>query len=216
MILKKFLLPLLITGWILFDPGLSSCVKQDVNQINGNLMINQSFAFPFGTYTLGINPPSVDDTSSVSGLFGTYYYNNYPYPNSFEWFPLPQEMISFHLGDTIYESFIKSIDFALVINNSFPTQLTSQIYMVDSSMLLIDQLFSSNSLQIAPSVVSVQQIPMSASQINNLKHTRYLLFQGIVSTTNTGSHQSVYFNSNNSVTITVGVNFNVQYPNKDL
>jgi len=201
---------------VIFATVICSCVKDDLSKISDNINFTQSFSVPIGSYSLPINAPQLSDTSNIGGSYGLYYFDNHPYTNTFEYFALPEEMFDCNLSDTTATNRIKSIEFSIVINNSFPTQVESQIYMVNANMLLIDQIFSPNSLLVSPSTIYIKQIPMSASQLENLKQTKYLLFQGIVYTTNSNNKQPAYFQSNNTLTVTLGVKINIQYNSKDL
>ncbi len=208
-----------IKVFVFFTIIACSCVKDDLSKISDTALINQinqSFSIPLGSYTVTIYPPQLSDTSNISGQYGFYYFNNNKFSNTSAFFVLPLELFYFNLSDTFSSEKITSIELSIVINNEYPTQLASQISLVDSNMSIIDQLYSPEWLMVNSSSISINQIPLTNLQLTEAEHTKYLLYQGIVQTTDTVNNQPVYFYSKNFVTITLGVKINIQYNIKDL
>ena len=167
---------------------LTSCIKEDISNLNKNVLINQSFSVPFGPSDLKIYVPSVIDTSSVPGRYGSFYYNGNIYPNNMLYFMINYN-INFTLSDkSASEKWIKRVIFHLLGVNSFPTQMYLQVYIYNQRSLL-DSVFVNGQVTFEPAMVNAQgdieqttsaliDVPFEDARLTMLKQATDLVYQG--------------------------------------
>ena len=199
---------------------LTSCVKEDISNLNKNVLINQSFSVPFGPSDLKIYVPSVIDTSSVPGRYGSFYYNGNIYPNNMLYFTINYD-INFTLSDkNASEKWIKRVVFHLLGVNSFPTQMYLQVYIYNQRSLL-DSVFVNGQVILEPAVVNAQgdieqttsaliDVPFEGARLTMLKQATDLVYQGKFLSTG-GKYKPMRLSDNNNLLINIALQVELQY-----
>jgi len=209
---------LLITLW------LSSCVNDEINNLPKNILLQQSFSIPLGAKEENIIAPPLSDTSSRPGTYGTFYYNGLPYPNNLLVFPPISDTVNLNLSSKTNISWVKKVTFSILTENSYPGQVSLQLYLVNASGNLLDQVFG-NTAQTTPeaSVNSngemlnpahkVSEAIYEGSRLELLKQTRYLKYQTIVFT---NLFSPMKLSEKTKFKVTIGARVELEYNAKDL
>jgi hypothetical protein len=202
----------------------TSCIREDISNLSDNLLINQSFSIPFGTRDLKVDAPPVLDTSSIPGIYGSFYYNNRVYPNNFPYFTSTYEL-DFNLRDNkAREEWIKRIVFHFLGENTFPCKVYIQVYTYGNGILL-DSVFQTGPVSLDPAVTNAQgdilqstatlfDVPFEGNRLALLKQVTNLSYLGKV--INSGGKTSIIHLSNKSkVSVNIAFQVELQYNLKD-
>jgi hypothetical protein len=178
---------------------ISSCIKEDVSNLSHNITINQSFSIPFGPSSITIDKPLITDTSSIPGKYGSFYYDTNIYPSNSPYFFVTYDM-DFNLRDKIArEQWIKRVVFHLLVENSFPTGVYSQVYIYGQdaplgNSTLLDSLFVGGPVLIDAAVLNAQgdieqtssdiiDVPFDSIRLAMLEQANLLVYHGKISAT---------------------------------
>lgn len=210
--------------YLLFIGGISitSCVKDNLNDISGDVMLKQSLSLPLGTREMSISAPSVNDTSSVNGTYGKFYYNGLPYSSNVATFQPIYEEVSLNLTANHTKSeWIKKITFQIAVENDYPSIAILAIYLVDGDGKVLDQVFGQSGMVfteakmdskgnvLLPSPSQVKEVVYEGSRLELLKQAKYLVYQATV--------QSLFFETPvrltdaNKLTVDIGVQATLEY-----
>jgi hypothetical protein len=190
-------------------PGQSTSTSIDINNTNSNIVdIMASYPERFYLNVTGqANPIGITftnfvlDTSKIDVDFDLKL-------------PLDLKASGFSFGDTmdldLSETFndvdLDTIIFHLETSNSIPIDLTMQVYFTDSNYLVVDSLFS-NTVVLASGVAdasgivtqaseSVNNVYIGSDRLENLKRTRFAIFQPSIATYNEGTQFVKIYNTN--------------------
>jgi archaellum component FlaF (FlaF/FlaG flagellin family) len=200
---------------------MSSCVKEELNAISKNTLIQQDVSLPIGAKVLRIDKPSVSDTSSIPGLYGSFYYNNLAYSNNNLIFNII-ETVDFNLtGVSSKSSWIKKLDLIIYFENGYPTQTFSQLYMVNSNGEIIDKASQDGNIQvdaaetdanwkIINSKTKTITLTYEGAKLEKLKQTTNLYFNGIVLSQN-DKNTPIHLSDENQLKINIAVRAHLEY-----
>ena len=203
---------------------MQSCIKNEVNDISGNVILNQNFSIPLGEKEFKLDAPPVTDTSSIPGSCGTYYYNTLPYPCNFSSFPPLYNTANLKLSAKSNSSWIKKLTFSILTENSFPTHALLSVYLVDANGKVIDQVFGDDPLEISEAnISSTGEVLGSAlsdtialyegTRLELLKQTSYLNYKVII---NSDPNITIRLSDKNKFKVTFGARVELEYNAKDL
>jgi hypothetical protein len=175
---------------------LQSCVKQEINDISDNVMLKQSFSVPLGLKEMAIEAPSVNDTSSIKGTYGRYYYNGFPYASQVPIFQPMYEEVSLDLSANAKLEWIKRLTFNIVIENDYPSIGILEVYLVDENGVVLDQIFGKQGLVVSEAKVDskgnltsssqkIEPVVYEGARLELLKKTKSLIYQASI--------QSIFF-----------------------
>ena len=218
--ISKSLIQFLIGCALLPLVLISSCIKENIGNVSDNVMINQSFSVPLGLREVTLGAPSID-TSSIPGSNGSYYYDGRIYPNDSLYFTKTYN-IDFNLQDKrARQEWIKRLMFHLLIENSFPTQVYSQIYIYNASRVPTDSVFANGPVLVNAASVNSQgeieqsdklfDVPFEGDRLAMLKQTALLVYRGTILTQN-----GIRLSSKNEVKINIAIQVEVGYNLKDI
>lgn len=172
--------------------GVISCVKNDIQSLSNNIVMSQSFSVPLGSKTLSVQAPSVYDTSSTPGIYGTFYYNGLPYPLNATTFPPIYDTVNLNIAGKAQSSWIQRLTFSIVCENGYPANATLQVNLLNAGGGYLDQVFGNNPLLIEAAttdangnVVSptekITQVVYEGTRLELLKQTRVLQYEVVIS-----------------------------------
>lgn len=144
--LKKSINPSAIYLYLVVVLGLSSCAKDQLNDISGDVVLKQSLSMSLGSKDMSISAPMVADTSSVPGSFGSYYYNGLPYSCQKPIFEPIYEEVPFNLTENQKSESIKKITFQVAVENNYPSGAVLEIYVIDGDGKVLDQVFGKSGM----------------------------------------------------------------------
>jgi hypothetical protein len=201
---------------------MSSCIKENIGNVSDNVMINQSFSVPLGLREVTLDAPPIIDTSIIPGSYGSYYYDGRIYPNDSLYFTKTYD-IDFNLQDKrARQDWIKRLMFHLLIENSFPTQVYSQIYIYNASRVPTDSVFANGPVLVNAASVNSQgeieqssdklfDVPFEGDRLTMLKQTTLLVYKGTILTQN-----GIRLSSKNEIKINIAIQVEVGYNLKDI
>jgi hypothetical protein len=199
-----------------------SCIKEDVSNISDKVLMHQSFSVPLGLKEVVFDKPSISDTSSIPGMYGSYYYDNRIYPNNVTYFTKTYD-IPFTLRDRKErEEWIKRIVFHLLIENNFPTTVYSQVYIYNANGMISDSVFVNGQVLVEAAKVSslgeVEQssakifdVPFEGSRLEMLKQTTLLVYKGVIQ-----SENGLKLSEKNDVKINIALQAELEYSLNEL
>ena len=152
----RFIGILVVSAMFLFP----SCVKNELNGISDNVRMHQSFSVPLGVKKLNTSaPPS--DTSSVPGIYGTFYYDKKPYPAIFSSMQANSDVIELNLSNNAQTSWITSFTFSIVCENHFPVQASFKAYLNGAAGF--SSVFGNDSIVVDPGGIAIREVPYSTA-----------------------------------------------------
>jgi hypothetical protein len=196
---------------------MSSCIKEDISNVSDNVMMHQSFSVPMGLREVTIDAPSVNDTDSIPGINGFYYYESLRYPNNFFCFVKTYDL-DFNLQDRrAREEWITRLVFHLLIENSFPTSVYSQIYIYNASGVIADSVFEGGPVLVEAARVNSQgdieqtssklfDVEFKGERLTMLKQTVLLVYKGVII-----SQDGMRLSPKNDVKINTAIQVDVEY-----
>lgn len=216
------------TSWwcyalFIFLLGATSCVKNQISDISGNVDLRQSLSVPLGAKTETIPTPSTADTSSIPGRYGKFYYNDLPYPIDSPYFVI-NDIVALNLISKTNTDQIWSVTFSIVLSNSYPTQASVQISLLDANGNFLDRVFENgpqnidaaetdaNGNLIKPSIKIIESV-YEDIRLDLLKRARYLNYQVSISTS---SSKTIRLSDKNNFIIDIGTRIGLAYNIKDL
>jgi hypothetical protein len=205
--------------------ALSGCVKDEMNELSGNIIMKQNMDLPLGSKIMSIAAPSTQDTSSVPGSFGKYFYNGLPYSCKIPTFKPIYEEVDLNLTAKTKPDWIKHLTFNIDVENDYPCIGVLVIYLVDENGEILDKVFGNqgaliteaktdtkgNVLQSSKKVI---EVVYEGSRLDLLKQTKTLIYQATI--------QSLFFTSPgrlsdaNKFKVTIGAKADLEYNTKDI
>lgn len=187
-----------------------SCVKNELNSISDNVRMHQSFSVPLGVKKLNMSKPS-SDTSSVPGIYGTFYYNKLPYPAQTTTLPANLDVVELNLSNKAQTSWITSFTFSIVCENHFPVKASFKAFLNGAAGL--SSVFGNDSMVVEPGGTAKREVPYNIAQgnLDVLLNSQQMTYTVSVSTLN-----SPQLDSTNYFKVDVGARIVLDYNIKDL
>ena len=206
---------------LLFLPILfTSCIKDKINSISDSVLINSSYSLPIGTAIYQVNDYfEALDTIHIPWP-DSVSYNDTIYPNILDTITKTDDRYFDFTNLITNQEKIKSITFRVLVENSYPTEIRTQIYFTNQFMQT-DSLFSNgfesfqpalvdqNGIVTAPSV-QLKDIHISEEMKNNLIHYTNIQIYGQVLTIRPND-KMVKFYSNYKLKIHIGIRIEIEY-----
>ena len=217
---------LILGSLILLPFCFQSCVKNQLNDLSGNVNLQQDFSIPLGGKELHIEAPSINDTSSVRGNHGRYYYNGLPYTCNFFSFPDTYFTVNLNFNSTGKLDKVKSIEFLILCENSFPTQANLEVSLLDASGNELHQLFqnpgafiiagekNSNGEVLNPYPTTLGPIVVDMAILKLTAQLRYKvkIFTDLIANTN----NTIRLTDKSSLKVTIGARAHLDYNSNSL
>lgn len=204
---------------------LPGCVDEDFQETFENTSVNPGYSLPVGWVVYNLNEDFNWVPPDTFGIYGTIYYENRPFPNIDTVFDKPDmNDLNLRISDDIRDN-IENITFHLVIKNSFPTEVRSNIYLLGSGGNKIDSL-SDNDLIIPAGEtdanglvykesITIKDISFSGERIDKLQNVAYYSSNSYIYTIKKGN-KPVYFFRTSQLTISMGVRIKLKLNAKQL
>jgi hypothetical protein len=193
----------------------SGCISEDIEETLSNTTIRPEYSLPVGHLTYAIGNDFSGPGSSVPGIYGIDFYNNIPYPvNSPHIYKEELQNFNFQLSNNAYRN-IESLSFRVVYLNSLPTEVVTQIYLLDLAQNVTDSV-NHNGKIIIPAAITDQEgivispkttiydFPFTKVQIDNFPNIGYYFTQSYISTLSAGN-DSVKFFSTSQLDVQIGM-----------
>lgn len=187
-----------------------SCVKTELNSISDNVRMHQSFSVPLGVKKLDMYAPPMD-TSSIPGIYGTFYYDKLPYPAIFSSMQANSDEIELNLSNNAQTSWITSFTFSIVCENHFPVKASFKATLNGAAGLT--NVLGNDSIVVDPWGTAIREVPYSKAMGNLgiLLNSQKMIYKVSVSTLN-----SPQLDSTNYFKVDVGARIVLDYNIKDL
>lgn len=190
---KKFKLSLCPVCFVLSAFIVSSCMKNDINNISNNVEINSSYSIPIGEviYTINDYLKSLDTVTIFTP--DSLMFNDTTLPNIIPGITFNDlKQFSFTQVNSQLNK-IHSITFRIIISNGYPTNAFSQVYFLDAGNNKIDSLFATGRYYLRPATINADgvvtnpyavmfDVPMSQNFINNLPTMTNILIENSIAT----------------------------------
>lgn len=204
-----------------------SCIDRDILNISDSLEIHSSYSLPVGAFDYDINN-FLESLDTVT----------LPWPDSLVYndvlFPTLASSASFTSIDTISFNLvrdplemIRSIEFLILVNNGYPTEMSAQIYFLSAgSAFPVDSVFKSGPCVVPPAEVndegkvtrpytSLFNVVMTDEFLQKLPEISWIMIRGRVNTTKPGVHW-VKFYSDYQIDLHIGSRIELLYNTGDL
>ncbi len=187
---------------------LSSCITNELEHAQENMLITQSFSIPLGQKPIFFPTPKANEASTTSGPNGSFFYDDVQYPNPAASFSKLFQ-VDVNLNDQIdkYAATIKYISFHVTIANSFPSQINTKIILFNNNNFQ----FYSNNLNVGALKTEVFDIPIQAKDLKLIETALHLEFTPTIYTPD-----GIRLTVDSKVTISVGARLQVEYTKDDL
>jgi hypothetical protein len=152
----RFIGVLVVFAMFLF----TSCVKNELSSISDNVRMHQSFSVPLGVKKLDTYAPS-SDTSSVPGVYGTFYYDKKPYPANASSMQANFDEIELNLSNNAQTSWITSFTFSIVCENHFPAKVYFKASLNGAAGF--SNIFGKDSIAVDPGGTVIREVPYSTA-----------------------------------------------------
>ena len=204
-----------------------SCIDRDILNISDSLEIHSSYSVPVGAFKYDINN-YLESLDTVT----------LPWPDSLVYndilFPTFSSSVSFTSTDTISFNLIKdplamirSIEFLILVDNGYPTEISAQIYFLSAgSALPVDSVFKSGPCVVPPAEVndegkvtrpftSLFNVFMTDEFLQKLPEISWIMIRGRVNTTKPDVRW-VKFYSDYQIDLHIGSRIELLYNTGDL
>ncbi|MBN2212818.1 MAG: hypothetical protein JW723_01120 [Bacteroidales bacterium] len=169
----------------------AGCFEDNITKVSDSVLISSSYSLPVGEVEYNINSYfEMLDTVQIPWP-DSVAYNDTVYPNIFhivDTIDLKQFEFESHGGSS---DKIKSIMFRLIIQNSYPTEATAQVYFIISQSR-VDSLFESGREIIPPASIDHNGIVTEPSITIKDIYTSQTLLDNMGYYTNIEIHGEVY------------------------
>ena len=120
---------------------LSGCIKEDFQETFNNSTLGPEVSLPVGSVSYNINDEFTRTPLDTIGPEGTIYFENNPYPLYTTAFHKAETNdINLRITNDSREN-IESVTFHVTIKNSFPTEVVTQILLLNAMGGIIDSIF---------------------------------------------------------------------------
>lgn len=208
--------------WLLL--WFTSCIKNEVQTLSDNVMMKQSFSIPLGTKELHMDAPSVYDTSSVPGAYGKFYYNGLPYAANSPNFPPLYDTVNLNLTNKTQVNWITRITFSIVSENSFPSQDSLQVNLLDANGVFLDEAFGNKAVfidspptdangNVISPTTNITEVVYEGARLDLLKQTKIMQYKVLVSA---NPQKILRLSDANNFKVTIGARIELLYNIKDI
>jgi hypothetical protein len=121
---------------------LPACVNEDFENTFNNTAIKTEWSLPIGITEYKLSTSDFSGSSSdVPGSCGINYFNDLPFTQNNPYYERnDQQNLDIDVNNFINDN-IESLSFRINIYNSYPTDVSSQIYLYADGHLLLDSVF---------------------------------------------------------------------------
>ncbi|HEX3007064.1 MAG TPA: hypothetical protein VHO90_05555 [Bacteroidales bacterium] len=188
--------------------------------------MDQEFALPLGEKEITIAEPAWGTSTDRPGIYGTFYYNGYPYQKNHLYFQ-KTEALDFKLDSAKHLDWVYRIDLNLKVENSFPAVSYLQVYFLNKNMQITDSLFVQgkqkttagevNSLdEVERSATSIyDQISFEGQRLDRLKASSFLLYTVLISTSREDG-ATLRFTHQSRINVKMGMRLFLRYNVNDI
>ncbi|MDP4207332.1 MAG: hypothetical protein Q8928_00830 [Bacteroidota bacterium] len=204
---------------------MQSCVTEDFNKVSDNVAIQQSFSIPVSQTTLKYDSFDPALSSNIPGPYGSLYFYTLPFPNNNP-FLIKSALVEFNLNDSKnQQQWIKRVDFRILVENNYPADILTQIYLLDANNRPIDSVFVTGPQRVASAQINAQgeavspssqifDVTFEGTRLDNLKKSNLLLYKIYIATTNKQVN-TIRLNGDNQVVINLGARLLLEYNLQD-
>jgi hypothetical protein len=204
----------------------AGCINEDFDNTFSNIELTPEYSLPLGSDEYTLQTDFSGHGSSIPGSLGTIYFDDIPYPLYPPAYFLRDEIKSIDLDlNVLINDHIESFAFHVYIKNSYPTDITSQIYLLNDQKNLIDSVFPQGPLFINGAQINasgrvthenIQTIDVSfKDRLAKVKQTKYYSIHSIINAQKQGI-DTVRFYSTSKVVLNTGARIKFHYMSNEL